>query len=133
MEKSLPFNCKLLSIILYSDATNVNSLEKSNLHPIYITIGNMKTWRHNKSDIKQLLKFLPILKSNKRNSKKFKIAFHKAFHKSLELLLEPILTLRNSIELTLENELICFYLRISVIISDWPEAATYCLTYKSIT
>jgi len=130
-EKSLPFNCKLLSIILYSDATNVDSLGKSNLHPIYVTIGNIKTWRRNKSDVKQLLGFLPILKSNERNSEKFKIASREAFHKSLELLLEPILTLRNGIELTLENELICFYPRISVIISDWPEAATYCLTYKS--
>ena len=71
------------------------------------------------------------MKSNERNSEKFKIASREAFHKSLELLLEPILTLRNGIELTLENELICFYPRISVIISDWPEAATYCLTYKS--
>ena len=117
-EKSLPFNCKLLLIILYSDATNVDSLEKSNLHPIYIIIENIKTWRRNKSDVKQLLGFLPILKSNKRNSEKFKIASHEAFHKFLELLLEPILTLRNGIELTLENELICFYPQISVIISD---------------
>ncbi len=109
MKKLLLFNCKLLSIILYLDATNVNSLEKSNLHPIYIIIGNIKTWRHNKSDVKQLLRFLPILKSNERNSEKFKIASRKAFHKSLELLLEPILTLRNSIEITLKNELICFY------------------------
>ena len=71
------------------------------------------------------------MKSNERNSEKFKIASHEAFHKSLELLLEPILTLRNDIELTLENELICFYPQISVIISDWPEVATYCLIYKS--
>ena len=51
-EKSLPFNCKLLLIILYSDTTNVNSLGKSNLHPIYIIIENIKTWRRNKSDVK---------------------------------------------------------------------------------
>ncbi len=108
-EKSLPFNCKLLLIILYSDTTNVNSLGKSNLHPIYIIIENIKTWRRNKSDVKQLLGFLPILKSNKRNLEKFKIASHKVFYKSLELLLKSILTLRNGIELTLENELICFY------------------------
>src|SRR6266540_2585575 len=100
MEKLLPFNCKLLLIILYSDATNVDSLEKSNLHPIYIIIENIKTWRRNKLDVKQLLGFLPILKSNKRNSEKFKIAFCEAFHKSLKLLLESILTLRNGIELT---------------------------------
>ena len=52
MKKLLLFNCKLLSIILYLGATNVDSLEKSNLHPIYVTIENIKTWRHNKSDVK---------------------------------------------------------------------------------
>ena len=108
-KKLLSFNCKLLSIILYSDVTNVDSLGKNNLYPIYVIIGNIKTWRHNKSDVKQLLGFLPILKFNEKNSEKFKIASCKAFHKSLELLLEPILTLRNDIELTLENELIYFY------------------------
>ena len=130
-EKVLPFGCKLLSIILYSDATNVNTLGKSNLHPIYITIGNIKNWRRNKPDTKQLLGFLPILKSSEKRSEKFKIAARETFHKSLKVLLNPILKLENGIELTLNNELIWFYPRISVIISDWPEAATYCLTYKS--
>lgn len=123
--------CKLLSIILYSDATNVDTLGKSNLHPIYITIGNIKNWRRNKPDAKQLLGFLPILKSNEKKSEKFKIAARETFHKSLKILLDPILKLKNGIELTLNNESIWFYPRISVIIADWPEAATYCLTYKS--
>src|SRR6266511_2287891 len=108
-EKSLPFNCKLLSIILYSDATNVDTLGKSNLHPIYVTIGNIKTWRRNKPDVKQLLGFLPILKSNEKNPETFKIAARKTFHKSLKILLDPILKLRNGIELTLNNESIWFY------------------------
>ena len=127
----MPLGCKLLSIILYSDATNVDTLGKSNLHPIYVTIGNIKTWRRNKPDVKQLLGFLPILKSNEKNSETFKIAARKTFHKSLKILLDPILNFRNGIELTLNNESIWFYPRISVIIADWPEAATYCLTYKS--
>ena len=130
-EKSLPSGSKLLSIMLYSDATNVDTLGKSNLHPIYLTIGNIKTWRRNKPDAKQLLGFLPILKSNEKKTEKFKIASRKAFHKSLEIMLEPILTFKNGIELTLDSKSICFYPRISIIISDWPEAATYCLTYKS--
>jgi hypothetical protein len=130
-EKSLPSGSKLLSIILYSDATNVDTLGKSNLHPIYLTIGNIKTWRRNKPDVKQLLGFLPILKSNEKKTEKFKLASREAFHKSLEIMLEPILTFKNGIELTLDSKSICFYPRISIIISDWPEAATYCLTYKS--
>jgi hypothetical protein len=38
---------------------------------------------------------------------------------------------KKGIDLTLNNETIWFYPRVSIIISDWPEAATYCLTYKS--
>jgi Plavaka transposase len=78
-----------------------------------------------------LLGFLPILKSNEKKPEKFKIASREAFHKSLEIMLEPILAFNNGIELTLDGESICFYPRISTIISDWPEAATYSLTYKS--
>ena len=47
------------------------------------------------------------------------------------MLLNPILKLGNGIDLTLDNEVIWFYPRISIVIADWPEAATYCLTYKS--
>ncbi|GET64361.1 hypothetical protein GLOIN_2v1762814 [Rhizophagus irregularis DAOM 181602=DAOM 197198] len=134
-EKSLPPGARLLSLILYSDATNVDTLGKSQLHPIYLSIGNIKNWRRNKKDAKQLLAYLPILKSNnitERKSETFKIAVRECFHKSLELLLDPLLKLnKNGIDLFLNNEMIWFYPRVSAIISDWPEAATYCLTYKS--
>ena len=53
-ESSLPIGAELLSIILYSDATNCDTLGKSSLHPIYISLGNISIWRRNKSDIKQL-------------------------------------------------------------------------------
>ena len=64
----------------------------------------------------------------KKNLKNFKIAVHKAFHKSLEVLLDPFLSLSNGIDLDLNNESIWFFPRISVVIADLPEAATYCLT-----
>ena len=135
VEKSLPPGARLLSLILYSDATNVDSLGKSQLHPIYLSIGNIKNWRRNKQDAKQLLGYLPILKSSdvtEKKSETFKNAVRKAFHKSLEVLLDPLLKWQNKgIDLTLNNEIIWFYPRASVIIADWPEAATYCLTYKS--
>jgi len=51
-EKSIPDGSKLLSIMLYSDATNVDTLGKSQLHPIYVSISNIKNWRRNKSDAK---------------------------------------------------------------------------------
>ena len=34
-------------------------------------------------------------------------------------------------DLLINNETIWFLPRVSVIITDWPEAATFCLTYKS--
>src|SRR5579859_4492157 len=40
-ETSLPMGAKLLSLILYSDATTTDTLGKSQLHPIYLSIGNI--------------------------------------------------------------------------------------------
>ena len=90
-----------------------------------MSIGNIPTWRRNKSDAKQLLGYLPILESSLGKNLAREI-----FHKSLKCLLEPIY-LMNGIELEVNNETIWFCSRISVIIADWPEAATFCLTYKS--
>src|SRR2546429_8818018 len=102
-EESLPIGVKILSLILYSDATNVDSLGKSNLHPIYVSIGNIKNWRRNKSDVKQLLGYFSILETSDNSDKKsddFKNAAREAFHKSLEVLLNSFLN-DNGIDLTL--------------------------------
>ena len=134
MEKSLPIGSKLLSIILYSDATNCNMLGKSSLHPIYVSLGNISTWRRNKPDAKQLLGYLPIIKSSnttEKRSQAFKNIVCETFHKSLEIILEPIISLKNGIDLSINNKTFWFFLKIFVIIADWPEAATFCLTYKS--
>ena len=40
-DASLPDGAKLLSIILYSDATTTDTLGKYQLHPIYLSIGNI--------------------------------------------------------------------------------------------
>jgi hypothetical protein len=134
MEKSLPIGSKLLSIILYSDATNCDTLGKSSLHPIYVSLGNISTWRRNKSDAKQLLGYLLIIKSSnttEKRSQAFKNIVRETFHKSLEIILEPIISLKNGIDLSINNKTFWFFPKISVIIADWPEAATFCLTYKS--
>jgi hypothetical protein len=47
------------------------------------------------------------------------------------VLLSPILELKNGIDLNLNDKSLWFFPRISVIIADWPEAATFCLTFKS--
>jgi len=53
------------------------------------------------------------------------------FHKSLRHLLEPIILLKDGVDLLVNNENIWFYPRVSTIIADWPEAASFCLVYKS--
>ena len=93
---------------------------KSQLHPIYVTIGNIKNWRRNKRDAKQLLGYLPILKANdstEKQSEKYKKATCEIFHKSLEVLLDPLLN-DNGIDLVLNNKTIWFYSQVSVIIAD---------------
>jgi len=124
-QESLPLGASLLSIILYSDATTTDTLGKSQLHPIYVSLGNIPIWRRNKPDAKQLLGYLPILENAKKN------LVRETFHKSLRHLLEPIVLLENGIDLYINNKKIWFYPRISTIIVDWPEAASFCLVYKS--
>ncbi|RHZ48914.1 hypothetical protein Glove_536g14 [Diversispora epigaea] len=67
---SIPSVAKVLSIILYSDATTLDTLGKSSLHPIYISLGNILTWRRNKEDAKQLLGYLPIISAKDETEKK---------------------------------------------------------------
>ncbi|GES94661.1 hypothetical protein GLOIN_2v1488317 [Rhizophagus clarus] len=124
-QESLPTGSKLLSIILYSDATTTDTLGKSQLHPIYITLGNIPIWRRNKQDAKQLLGYLPILEAANKD------LVRDTFHKSLRHLLEPIILLKDGIDLFINNENTWFYPRVSTIIADWPEAASFCLVYKS--
>lgn len=98
-----------------------------------MSIGNIKNWRRNKPDAKQLLGYMPILKSGdntERQSENFKNAAREAFHKSLEVLLSPLLS-SDGIDLTLNGKKNWFYFRVSIVIADLPEAATYCLTFKS--
>ena len=133
-EASLPMGAKLLSLILYSDATTTDTLGKSQLHPIYLSIGNIPAWRRNKFDAKQLLGYLPILKpisSLEKKTAAFKNLVRETFHKCLHHLLEPIISLKDGVDLSVNNEKYWFFSRISTIITDWPEAASFCLVYKS--
>src|SRR5204862_1294488 len=101
-QESLPPGARLLSIILYSDATTTDTLRKSQLHPIYVSLGNIPIWRRNKADAKQLLGYLPILEaanSTERKSYAFKYLVCETFHKSLRHLLEPIISLKYGIDL----------------------------------
>ncbi|GES96977.1 hypothetical protein GLOIN_2v1783703 [Rhizophagus clarus] len=96
-QESLPTGSKLLSIILYSDATTTDTLGKSQLHPIYITLGNIPIWRRNKQDAKQLLGYLPILEAANKD------LVRDTFHKSLRHLLEPIILLKDELMMKCVN------------------------------
>ncbi|RHZ86368.1 hypothetical protein Glove_52g65 [Diversispora epigaea] len=132
-EKTLPTGSYLLSIILYFDASTTDSLGKNTLHPIFVTLDNIITWRRNKLDVKQLLAYLPIIKAKdntQKISEEHKNIVRRTFHKSLKFLLSPLYD-DNGIELELNNSIFWCFPRISMIISDWPEACTFALTYKS--
>ncbi|RHZ83382.1 hypothetical protein Glove_95g13 [Diversispora epigaea] len=92
-EKTLPIGSYLLSIILYSDASTTDSLGKNTLHPIFVTLGNIITWRRNKLDVKQLLAYLLIIKAKddtQKISEEHKNIVRRTFHKSLKFLLSSL-------------------------------------------
>ena len=68
--ESLPNNGKVLSLILYSDATTCDLLGKSSEHPVYLTLGNIPNWRHNKPDAKIVIGYLPRIKAKTDSEKK---------------------------------------------------------------
>ncbi|RHZ84778.1 hypothetical protein Glove_75g5 [Diversispora epigaea] len=121
----------ILSIILYSDATTTDSLGKSSLHLIYISLENIRTWRRNKEDAKQLLGYLPILSANNEGqTSRFKRLARETFHNSLKFLLDPLFD-EDGIDFKINNKNIWFFPRISTVIGDWLEACTFSLTFKS--
>ncbi|RHZ45891.1 hypothetical protein Glove_645g26 [Diversispora epigaea] len=132
-ERSISNHANILSIILYSDATTTDTLGKSSLHPIYVSLENISTWRRNKEDAKQLLGYLPILSTKnekKKKSSEFKELACETFHNSIKFLLDPLFQ-GDGVDFNIYDKDIWFFPRISIIICDWPEACTFSLTYKS--
>ncbi|RHZ47919.1 hypothetical protein Glove_564g7 [Diversispora epigaea] len=130
-EASIRPEAHILSIILYSDVTTTDLLGKSSLHPIYISLGNIRTWRRNKENAKQLLGYLPILSANNEGqTSKFKRLARETFHNSLKFLLDPLFD-EDGIDFKINNKNIWFFPRISTVIGDWLEACTFLLTFKS--
>ncbi|RHZ69506.1 hypothetical protein Glove_283g12 [Diversispora epigaea] len=133
-EESIPSSAFILSIILYSDATTTDTLGKNSLHPIYLSLGNIPTWRRNKEDAKQLLGYFPILSAKNKTEKEssdFKKLARKTFHDSIKFLLDPLFQGDGGVDFNIDGKDVWFFPRISTIICDWPEACTFSLTYKS--
>ena len=97
VQNSLPRLAKVLSIILYSDATTCDHLGKSSEHPVYLTLGNIISWRRNKPDAKVLLGYLPQLKAktiSQKRSEGFRLAKRALYQYSLDILIRPDLILK---------------------------------------
>ncbi|RHZ47869.1 hypothetical protein Glove_566g71 [Diversispora epigaea] len=81
-----------------------------------------------------IIYYQPIINSKddtQKKSEEHKNIVHRTFHKSFKFLLSPLYNENNSIKLELNNRILWYIPRISMIISDWPEAYTFSLTYKS--
>lgn len=135
VQESIPKGAKVLSIMLYSDATTCDSSGKTSEHPIYLTLGNITSWRRNKPDAKVLLGYLPILKSksiSQKKSKGYRLAKRILFQYTLNILIRPLLDYKDDgFDLqTDDNELWC-YPFISVMLGDLPENAAVTLTFNS--
>ena len=73
-ELTIPLDNRLLSIILYSDATTCDQLGKTTEHPIYLSLGNISNWWRDKPYVKVFIGYLPKLKAKDiytRNTESF--------------------------------------------------------------
>jgi Plavaka transposase len=135
VQNSLPRGAKVLSIILYSDATTCDHLGKSSEHPIYLTLGNIVSWRRNKPDAKVLLGYLPQLKAKtitQKRSKSFRLTKRVLYQYSLDILVRPLLNYKNNgFDLKTDNNVLWCYPFISVMLGDLPENAATTLTFNS--
>ena len=135
VQNSLPRWAKVLSIILYSDATTCDHLGKTSEHPIYLTLGNIPSWIRNKPNAKALLGYLPQLKAktnSQKRSKSFQLAKHTLHQYSLNILTRPLLDYQtDGFDLKTDNDVLWCYPFISAILGDLPENAASTLTFNS--
>ena len=134
--KTIPQGAKILSVILYSDATTCDHLGKSSQHPVYLTLGNIPNWQRNRPDAKVLLSYLLRLNTkniSQKNSPSFKSAKQYLYQYSLDILTRPLLNYQyHGFDLQMDNNSLWCYPFISVLLGDLPENAALTLTYNSI-
>lgn len=135
VQNLLPVGGKILSLILYSDATTCDHLGKTSEHPIYLTLGNIPSWIRNKPDAKILLGYLPQLKAktiSQKNSKSFRLVKRTLYQHSLDILTRSLLDYNDGFDLRFDNTVLWCHPFISVLLGDLPENAAVTLTYNSI-
>jgi hypothetical protein len=132
-ESTLLVRQRLLSLILYSDATTLDHMGKSSGHPIFLSLGNIPNHQRNKPESKALVGFLPIMKakdSKTRDSDDFRKMQRVLFHKCMSILLKPIVN-EPELHFVIRGNIITFIPRISFIISDMLEANKFANVYQS--
>ena len=128
-QRSINENAKVLSIIIYSDATTCDMLRKTSEHPVFLTLGNIPSWRRNKPDAKALLAYLPKIVDKQKKQADFVLAKHHLFHRSMKILLEPIIS--GGFDLQTDNGIYWCYPFLSILLGDLPEHHSITLTYNS--
>jgi hypothetical protein len=136
VQRSLPREAKVLSIILYSDAMTCDHLGKTSEHPIYLTLGNLPSWDRNKPNAKVLLGYLPQLKAktiSQKRSKGFQLAKRSLYQYALDILTRPLLDYKDDgFDLKMDNGELWCYPFISALLGDLPESAALTLTFNSV-
>jgi len=115
---------RLLSIIIYSDASSLDNLGKLSGHPIFISLGNIPTFQRNKPEAKALIGYLPVVKAQDirmKNSVQFQNLQRTVFQRCWSMIIGPIND-QPDIYLAIQNEIMLCQLRISQILADMAEA-----------
>lgn len=101
---------------------------------MYLTLGNIPNWHHNKPDAKVLLCYLLILKAktiSEKKSRRFLLTKKTLFHKAFDVMMHPLLSYKDrGIDLQTNNGDIWCFPYISTLLEDLPENATQTLTYS---
>src|ERR1700752_2613613 len=116
----ITFGYRLLSIILYSDATTLDHMGKSSGHPIFLSLGNIPNNQRNKPESKALIGYLPILKAKDtktKNSEGFRKLQREVFQKCIAILLRPIVY-GPELYFVVCDEIVLFIPQVSTILAD---------------
>src|SRR5271170_2157938 len=128
-EKSVPLLQNLLSIILYSDATTFDGLDKTSGHPVFLTLGNLPNWYRNLLETKVVLDFLPKIQDTGIKVSKEFLKFQQEIY--LKIMLVSLQKKSLSLYFRIKGRPVTFTTKISVIIADILEEKEITATYKS--
>ena len=130
-EASLPPLNRLLSIILYSDATTFDGLGKTSGHPVFLTFGNLPNLVRNLPEAKILLGFLPkVQDTGIKSTENFRNLQREVYHKCFKIMLQPLLEKPDALFFAINGRQMTFAARISFFLADMLEADDVTATYK---